>query len=180
MNEQKNSNNLEEDINHIFSKSSTSLDFFKKNLIEVDNSEIIRNLKTVSDFNLFHLIRIKKYNFNNNIYGLIHLQLKYFFKNSDYTHVLDVMDKRIEIALQTSINNTGFKKVFVLMDFTNITSKNYSRKFIKLVANKFSKKYDDCLAICYVTGNIRFINLVWPFVSTLLLTKTKKKLVLLK
>lgn len=178
--EQKNNSNLDENINNIFLKSSTSLDFFKNNLIDIDNSNILKELKTVDDFNLFHLINVKNFTFNNKIYGLIHLQLKFFFKKPDYNHILKVMDKRIELALQTSFNNTKTKKVFVFMDFANITKKNYSRKFIKLVAEKFSKKYDDCLAICYITGNITFIKLVWPFVSTLLLTKTKKKLVLLK
>ena len=51
---------------------------------------------------------------------------------------------------------------------------------MKLLAERFNVKYDDCMALCYVYGNLSFVKILWPFITTLIEKKTKKKLVLLK
>lgn len=164
----------------IFIKSSSSFTDVISNMSSYDEENEIANLKTVDDFNFYHLSRIKKYNFKNNIFGIVHIQLKYFQKKNNYDAILKIVDQKIQTALNISKTHTGVNKLFVLLDLSNITQRNYSKKFMKLLAKEFNKKYDDCIALCYVCGNFTFVKLLWPFITTLIENKTKKKLVLLK
>ena len=172
-----NSNENPEDV---FIKTSTTYNELINNIIASDNQNELTKLKTVNDFNLFHLIRVKKFNYRNSLFGFVHIQLKYFQKLSNYDKYLDILDTKIQNALDISKTNSGINKLFILLDLSNISQRNYSRKFMKLLANRFNVKYDDCMALCYIYGNLTFVKILWPFITTLIEKKTKKKLVLLK
>ena len=32
--------------------------------------------------------------------------------------------------------------------------------------NRFNVKYDDCMALCYIYGNLTFVKILWPFITT--------------
>lgn len=173
-------NYTNENVNTVFKKTNTSISDIKNNLIPIDDKSIVSNLKTIDDFNLHHLINLKKFNYNGEIYGIIHVQMQYFYKKSNYDFIIEHMDKKIIDALNISMQESSNRKLFALLDLSNITQKNFSRKFIRLLVKEFNDKYDDCLGLCYLHGNFSFVKIVWPFISTLLDSKTKKKLVLLK
>ena len=173
-------NYLNENVNTVFKKTNSTIVDIKNNLISLDDTKIVNNLKTIDDFNLHHLINLKKINYNGQNFGIIHIQMQYFYKKNNYDNILNYMDKKIIDAINISVNESSNRKLFVLLDLSNISQKNFSKKFIRLLTNEFNDKYDDCLALCYLHGNFNFIKLVWPFISTLLDSKTKKKLVLLK
>ena len=161
-------------------KTYLTIEDIKKNIIEVNNDEERNNLKTLDEFNLFHLISLKKINYDNNTFGLIIIQMKYFYKKNNYDYILKYADNKMAMALNTSILCNSPKKMFVLIDFFGMSQKNFSRKFIRLLAKKFNDKYDGCLAICYLHGNTNFLKVTWPFISTVLEKTTKEKIVILK
>lgn len=163
----------------IFIKTNITYTELQNNIIH-NNQEDLSQLKTASDFNLYHLIRIKKFSYNNSVFGIVHIQLKYFQKQNNYDSTLNILDQKIQKALEVSQTNSGINKLFILLDLSNITQRNYSRKFMKLLAERFNVKYDDCMALCYIYGNLRFVKILWPFITTLIEKKTKKKLVLVK
>lgn len=151
----------------------------ENNSFDIDNKEEINNLKTIDEIQLFHLINLKKIRYQNNIFGFINIQMKYFCKRKNYEHILKYAENKMELALNISIQNNSPKKMFVLLNFSGMTQKNFSKKFIKELSGKFNDKYDGCLAICYLYGNVSFLKIVWPFISTVLEKTTKEKLVIL-
>ena len=64
--------------------------------------------------------------------------------------------------LDISKTNSGINKLFILLDLSNISQRNYSRKFMKLLANRFNVKYDDCMVLCYIYGNLTFVKIFAP------------------
>ena len=170
--------------NSIFSvvkNSNVSVSTVKNSLYNNDNYNYeFSLLKTADDFRMFHLMSVKKYNLNNSIYGLVHVQLKYFKKMSNYDHYMSIVKKKTEHALEISKKNSGVDKVFVLLDLSDISQRNFSKKFIKIFANDMNDRYDNQLAICYITGNLSFVKVMWPFILMFLEKETKEKLMLLK
>jgi hypothetical protein len=166
--------------NFAIAKTFLTINDLNKNMVDFNDNNERDNLKTLDEFNLFHLISLKKINYNNKIFGLIQIQMRYFLKKNNYDYIIKYADRKIDEALKISLNNNGQKKMFVLLDFSTMTQKNFSRKFLKLLSNKFNQNYDVCLAFCYLYGNQNFIKLTWPFISTLLEKTTKDKLVILK
>ena len=166
--------------NNEIKKTYLTIQDIKKNIIEVNDNEEKNNLKTLDEFNLFHLINLKKIQYKNNIFGLINIQMKYFYKQNNYDYILKYADNKITSALNTSLQNNSPKKMFVLLDFSSMSQKNFSRKFIRLLSAKFNDKYDGCLAVCYLYGNTNFLKITWPFISTVLEKTTKEKIVILK
>ena len=57
-------------ILNVFIKTSTTYNELINNIIASDNQNELTKLKTVNDFNLFHLIRIKKFNYRNSLFSL--------------------------------------------------------------------------------------------------------------
>ena len=180
MNKSEYLNNNNDNMDEIFKKTSTTFVDLKNSLISLDTPDVFNTLKTVDDFNLHHLINLKQINYNGSNYGIVHIQLKYFVKKNNYDYILDKLDNKMELGLNMSLHNSGNRKIFILLDLSNIGQRNYSRKFIRLLTNRFTVKYDDCMALCYLYGNMRFVKMVWPFITTLIDSKTKNKLVLLK
>lgn len=179
----KNANGLNE-ANNIFSvvkNSNISVSSVKNSLYNNDDyTDLFNKLKTADDFRLFHLISVKKYKFNGAIYGLVHVQLQYFKKMSNYDYYMNIVKEKTELAVKISRENAGLEKVFVLLDLSNITQRNFSKKFIKIFANDMNDRYDNKLAICYITGNLTFVKVMWPFILMFLEKETKEKLLLLK
>ena len=162
----------------LFIQTSTTYNELMNNIIS--NNQETSHIETTNDFTPPNLIRIKKIIYNKSIFGIVHIQLKHFQKQRNYSSTLDLLDQKINNALNISKSHSCTNKLFILLDLSNITQKNYSRKFMKLLAEKFNIKYDDCMALCYVYGNLAFVKILWPFITTLIEKKTKKKLVLLK
>lgn len=156
----------------------------KKNLIENnnlinENYEEFNNIKTKEELRLYNLMNIKKFKYNNSIFGLVHIQLKYFVKMSNYDFYIKKIDEKTKTAINISKTYSNQGKVFLFLDLSGITQKNFSRKFIKIVLKKLNIDYDDKLELCFLYGNIAFIKLVWPFVKLFLDKETKEKIVLL-
>ena len=170
--------------NNIFSvvkNTNLSVLNVKNSLYNADNySDEFNLLKTADDFRIFHLMSVKKYNFNGSIYGLVHVQLKYFKKMSNYDYYMNIVKKKTEQAVEISKKHSCIDKVFVLLDLSNITQRNFSKKFIKIFANDMNDRYDNQLAVCYITGNLSFVKGMWPFILMFLEKETKEKLMLLK
>ena len=124
-------------------------------------------------------MNIKNFKYNNNIYGIVHIQIKYFIKMENYDFYIKKIEEKANNAINISKKYSNKDKVFVFLDLSGITQKNLSRKFIKLILNRINIKYKDKLELCFVNGNISIIKIFWPFIKLLLDKDTKKKIVLL-
>lgn len=179
--EHKNDAVGDDNIFSVIKKTNLTAAELKENLDNNNDYKIdYSTLKTAEDFRLHHLISIKKYEYGGNIFGLVHVQLQYFVKQSNYDYYMSVVREKTYKAIEISKINTGSDKVFVLLDLSNITQRNFSRKFIKIFAKDINVRYDNQLAFCYITGNVNFVKMVWPIVLMFLEKETKKKLILLK
>jgi len=139
-----------------------------------------KKIKTTEDLRLYNLLNIKKFEFEKNIYGMVHVQMKFFIKKNNYDFYIEKISEKVELAFDISKKYSESDKLFVFLDLSNITQKNFSRKFIKIIINKFTKEYDERLALCFLHGSVSFVKVVWPFIKLLLDKDTKKKIVLLK
>ena len=156
----------------------------KKNLIENNNLidgniEELNEIKTREDLRLYNLLNIKKFKYNNSVYGIVHIQIKYFVKMKNYDFYLKKIDEKTKMAFDISKKYSNKEKVFIFIDLSDITQKNFSRKFIKLILKKCMVQYEDTLELCFLYGNVTFIKMVWPFVKLFLDKETKDKIVLL-
>ena len=61
-------------------KTFLTINDLNNNLIEFNDSNETNNLRTLDEFNLYHLISLKKINYDNQIFGFIKIQMKYFLK----------------------------------------------------------------------------------------------------
>lgn len=139
-----------------------------------DNKNDILNNGNAND-----VMKIKKYKYNNSIYGLVHIRLKYFIKMRNYNNYMSKITEKATNAFKISKNNSNSKKIFIFLDLSNITQKNFSTKFIKQLSMKLNNEYKNTLALCFLYGDISFIKIVWPFIKLLLDNDTKQKIVLL-
>jgi hypothetical protein len=156
----------------------------KKNLIENNNLidgniEELNEIKTREDLRLYNLLNIKKFKYNNSVYGIVHIQIKYFVKMKNYDFYLKKIDEKTKMAFDISKKYSKKEKVFIFIDLSDITQKNFSRKFIKLILKKCMVQYEDTLELCFLYGSVTFIKIVWPFVKLFLDKETKDKIVLL-
>lgn len=127
-----------------------------------------------------NLMSVRGFEYGNKMYGLVHIKLKYFTKKPNYDNYMLAITETAETAFQISKKNNNANKIFVFLDFTDITSKNFSRKFIKRVSKKLNTDYKDTLELCFLRGNIGFIKMIWPLVKLFVDSDTREKLVLLK
>ena len=172
--------NARDDIKKIFKKVNFTALNLKKNLIENNNfKEEKLKIKTQEELRLYNLMNIKKFKFNDSIYGIVHIEIKYFVKMKNYDFYLKKIEEKTELAFNISKKYSNVKKAFIFLDLSDITQKNFSRKFIKIVFNNFKVKYNDTLELCFLYGNLKFINIVWPFIKVFIDKDTKEKIVLL-
>ena len=136
-------------------------------------------MKTREDLRLYNLLNIKKFKYNNSVYGIVHIQIKYFVKMKNYDFYLKKIDEKTKVAFDISKKYSNKEKVFIFIDLSDITQKNFSRKFIKLILKKCMVQYEDTLELCFLYGSVTFIKIVWPFVKLFLDKETKDKIVLL-
>tara|TARA_B110001450_G_scaffold110695_1_gene104492 strand:- start:257 stop:823 length:567 start_codon:yes stop_codon:yes gene_type:complete len=174
--------NTEKKMTNLFKKVNLTALNLKQNFIE-NNSLIDENMKDKiekhKDFSSYNLMNIKKFKYKNTIYGLVHVQLKYFIKKNNYDFYMKKIEETTDIAINISKKYSNDEKVFLFLDLSGITQKNFSRKFIKLIFNKLNLQYENKLELCFLYGNIKFIRLFWPFVKLFLDKETKEKIVLL-
>ena len=97
----------------------------------------------------------------------------------NYDFYIKKIEEKANNAINISKKYSNKDKVFIFLDLSGITQKNFSRKFIKLILNRINIKYKDKLELCFVNGNISIIKIFWPFIKLLLDKDTKKKIVLL-
>lgn len=146
--------------------------------------DIIINLQTNNETNNNEtnnkLMNIKKYKNNNKIYGLVHIQLKYFIKMSNYSIYMSKITEIAEKAFQVSRDNSNSEKIFIFLDLSDMTQKNFSIKFIRQLSKKLNNEYKNTLALCFLYGNISFIRVIWPYIKILLDNDTKQKIILLE
>ena len=160
---------------------------------KIDSTTVIKNIypntekmlsemrlcKTPDELRLYNLMLVKNYVYNNKIFGLLHVQVKYFQKASNYNEYVEIIQKKLKDAMEISKANTKIERVFVLLDLSNITQKNFSRKFMKVISKELNENYNDTLILCYVMGNIRLMKIFWPIIKVVMEKETKEKLVLL-
>ena len=139
----------------------------------------LRFCKTPDELRLYNLMLVKNYVYNNKIFGLLHVQVKYFKKSSNYDNYIKIIQDKLNEAMEISKTNTNIGGIFVLLDLSNITQKNFSRKFMKIISKILNEKYDKTLLLCYVMGNIRIMKVFWPIIKLVMEKETKEKLVLL-
>ena len=172
-------------------------DIVNENIIElnkkIDSTTVMRNIysnnekmmselrlcKTPVELRLYNLMLVKNYVYDNKIFGLLHVQVKYFKKSSNYDNYVEIIQDKLKEAKEISKTNANISGVFVLLDLNNITQKNFSKKFIKIISKILNEKYDKTLLLCYVMGNIRLMKIFWPIIKLVMEKETKEKLVLL-
>ena len=139
----------------------------------------IKNCKTENELRLYNLMLVKNYLYNDKIFGLLHVQVKYFKKSSNYNDYVKIIQDKLDEALEISKKNTNISGTFVLLDLSNITQKNFSRKFMNIISKILNEKYDKRLLICYIMGNFRLLKILYPIVKVVMGPQTRKKIVLL-
>jgi len=165
--------------NEITNIKINSTEFFQ-NIFENTENTIneMKRLKTQNDLRLYNLYIIKSYLFKERIYGMLHVQVKYFKKARDYKNHISLIKEKIKKTLE--ISNTCYKnEAFVLIDLRGMTAKQFSRKFVKLMAETLNEYPDEILKTCYVYGNATFIKVMWPLIRAFVKKETREKLVLL-
>ena len=110
----------------------------------------------------------------------MHLQVKYFQKSSNYDKYVKLIQNKLKESLEISKANAGISRTFVLLDLSNITQKNFSKKFMKIIAKELNKSNEETLLLCYVTGNIKLLKMFWPIIKMVMEKETREKLVLLQ
>ena len=176
-----NNNYCETDLNLEISKNTEKVNILKN--IYTNNEKMmsdIRLCKTPNDLRLYNLMLIKNYVYDEKIFGLMHIQVRYFQKEKNYDKYISLVQVKINESLQISEANTGISRIFVLLDLNNITQKNFSKKFLKLMGKELNKGEEETLLKCYVIGNIKILKVFWPLVKMVVEKETRDKLVLLK
>ena len=165
--------------NEITNIKINSTEFFQ-NIFENTENTIneMKRLKTQNDLRLYNLYIIKSYLFRERIYGMLHVQVKYFKKARDYKNHISLIKEKIKKTLEIS-NTCDKNEAFVLIDLRGMTAKQFSRKFVKLMAETLDEYPDEILKTCYVYGNATFIKVMWPLIRAFVKKETREKLVLL-
>ena len=135
-------------------------------------------LNTQNDLRLYNLFLIKNYLYQECIYGLLHVQVKYFKKEKNYDDLILFIRKKIKKTLEIS-HTSNKNEAFVLIDLKGMTARQFSRKFVKLIAKTLDEYPDEILKTCYIYGNSTFIKLMWPLIRSFVKKETKEKLILL-
>jgi hypothetical protein len=176
---QENKMSKNEILKHITKTKINSIELFQNIFVNTENTiNEMKILKTQEELQLYNLYLIKSYLFNECIYGMLHVQVKYFKKARDYKRHIILIKEKIKKTLEIS-NTSNKNEAFVLIDLRGMTAKQFSRKFVKLMAETLDEYPDDILKTCYVYGNTTFIKVMWPLIRAFVKKETREKLVLL-
>lgn len=166
-------------LKHITNTKINSIELFQNIFVNSENMiNEMKTLKTQEDLRLYNLYLIKSYLFNERIYGMLHVQVKYFKRERDYKKHVILIKEKIKKTLEIS-NTCNKNEAFVLIDLRGMTAKQFSRKFVKLMAETLDEYPDDILKTCYIYGNSTFIKIMWPLIRAFVKKETKEKLILL-
>ena len=168
-----------ENLKGITQRKINSNDLFQNIFVNTENMITeMKTLKNQEDLRLYNLYLIKSYLYNERIYGMLHVQVKFFKKARDYKKHIILIKEKIRKTLEIS-NTSYINEAFVLIDLRGMTAKQFSRKFVKLMAETLDDYPDEILKTCYVCGNSTFIKLMWPLIKMFVKKETKEKLILL-
>lgn len=168
-----------ENLKHISNVKLSAQQVFSN--IFVNNQTTENDMKlitTPNDLRMYNLFLIKNYLYEGCIYGLFHVQVKFFKKERNYDNHIKIIKEKISKTLEIS-RASNKNEGYVLVDLRGMTAKQFSRKFVKLIADTLDDYPDEILKTCYVYGNSTFIKLMWPLIKSFVKKETKEKLVLL-
>jgi len=166
-------------LKHITKTKINSIELFKNIFVNTENMITeMKTLKSQEDLRLYNLFVVKRYLFNERIYGMLHVQVKFFKKTRDYKKHIILIKEKIKKTLEIS-NICDKNEAFVLIDLRGMRAKQFSRKFVKLMTEALNEYPDALLKTCYVYGNSTFIKVMWPLIRAFVAKETKEKLILL-
>lgn len=146
------------------------------------NSDTLdKDVQNIESFRKYYLFQTKNFFDGNTFFGLIHIRLAFFVKDkSRYDNYIKVLINKINKAIEISDKHNNIKgKFYVYLDLENANPKNFSRKFLKDVANVMNELYIDQLLNYFISGKKMHIKMFWPIISLFLDKKTKNKIVCL-
>ena len=161
-------------------ENNTINDICSLNSDTIENNCNIKN--DIEAFRKFHLFQTKKISYNNSIYGLTHIKLAFFVKDSSrYDNYIQTLINKVNKSIEISdANNEKKGEFFVYLDLENANPRNFSKKFLKKVAHVTSTLYVDQLINYFISGKRNIIKMFWPIISLFLDKKTKNKIIFLE
>ena len=176
---QENKMSKNENLKHIIGSKVGAQEVFSN--IFVNNQKTAHDMKSINtpnDLRMYNLFLTKNYLYKGCIYGLLHVQVKFFKKERNYDKHIALIKEKIKNTMEIS-NASNTNEAFVLIDLRAMSAKQFSRKFVKLIAETLDEYPDEILKTCYVYGNSTFIKLMWPLIRSFVKKETKEKLILL-
>lgn len=146
------------------------------------NSDTLdKDVQNIESFRKYYLFQTKNFFDGNTFFGLIHIRLAFFVKEkSRYNNYIKVLINKIDKAVEISDKNNDIKgKFYVYLDLENANPKNFSKKFLKDVADVMNKLYINQLMNYFISGKKLHIKMFWPVISLFLDKKTKNKIICL-
>ena len=176
---QENNKMANDNLKHISKTKVSAQEVFSNIFVNNQNTaHDMKLIKTQNDLRMYNLFLVKNYLYEGCIYGLLHVQVKFFRKERNYDKLISLIKEKIKNTLEIS-NASNTNEAFVLIDLRGMTAKQFSRKFVKLIAETLDEYPDELLKTSYVYGNSTFIKLMWPLIRSFVKKETKEKLILL-
>lgn len=156
-----------------------------KTICELNEDTLEKNIdiqKDIEAFRKFYFFQTKYFFNGETICGLTHIRLAFFVKEKKRyeKYIKTLMDKLSQSIVINDKYNEEKGKFYVYLDLENVNPKNFSRKFLKQVADIMNKTYEDQLINYFIGGKTSIIKMFWPFISMILDKKTKQKIVILE
>ena len=168
-----------DNLKQITNKKINSQNIFQNMFINSENMiNDIKKLKNQEEIQLYHLYIIKNYLYGECIYGILHVQVKYFKKSKNYKNHVILIKEKIKKTLEISYASNK-NSAFVLIDLRGMTSRQFSTKFVKLMIKTLDEYPDYMLKSCYIYGNRALLKILWPLIKSFVKKETKEKLILL-
>ena len=156
-----------------------------KTICELNSDTLEKNIdiqKNIEAFRKFYFFQTKYFFNGETMCGLTHIRLAFFVKESKrYENYIKVLIDKLtkSIAINDKYNEKK-GKFYVYLDLDNVNPKNFSRKFLRQVADVMNKTYEDQLINYFIGGKTSIIKMFWPFISMILDKKTKQKIIILE
>tara|TARA_Y100000389_G_C17415258_1_gene493306 strand:- start:103 stop:684 length:582 start_codon:yes stop_codon:yes gene_type:complete len=152
-----------------------------KELALLNSDTLDKDVQNIESFRKYYLFQTKNFFDGNTFFGLIHIRLAFFVKEkSRYENYIKVLINKINKAIEISDKHNDIKgNFYVYLDLENANPKNFSRRFLKNVANVMNELYVDQLKNYFISGKKLHIKMFWPIISLFLDKKTKNKIICL-
>ena len=150
------SNKKKEDLINNLEKNNSI-----KEMALLNSDTLDKGVQNIESFRKYYLYQTKKFFDGNTFFGLVHVRLSLFIKDKrNYDDYIKVLVNKTNKAIEISDKYNNIKgKFYVYLDLENVNPKNFSRKFLKKVAEIMNTLYFNQLLYYFIAVSYTHLTL---------------------